>query len=226
MAYPSYTISGILPRVAAKLNDARQANYTPSRLMPFVQDAVDELQTELEKYGIQVLETIFDPISIPAGTTELTYDSTPALPANLNEPQRVEERQDGSTDTYVKMIRRQWEPDYLPTDTLRYWTYRDQAIYFLGSTQDREIKIYGLKTLGSPVTVNDSVTVTNSKTWMINRVAGLAARFIGEDDTRADALDKVAEYYKNNVIQIGVKSKQGTRTRRRPFVVVGRRRWV
>lgn len=216
----SYPISSILQRIATRLNDRQQKLYTDEKLLPLVQDAADELQLELELNGLLVLEKIWDPITIPQGTTHLGR----LIPDDLLEPQRLDERLAGSTDLFYQMIGRMWPPNVQPTDSLRYWDYREEDIHFVGATTDREIKIYGLKNLVKVIGVESIIPVNNSKPFMISRSAGLAARFLGANPTRADALDNEAILMLNKLTGIGVKSKQRTRTRRRPFVLAGRRR--
>jgi len=227
----AFTIISIIPRITSRLNDVNQQIYSTPALLPFAQDAGDELQAELQLNGLLMIEAISTIIPFPINLNPtqgnlVSLGNAGLLPNDMFEPQRLEERLTGSTDQFVPMIRRQWEPDVQPTDSLRYWTYRDEDIFFVGSTSPRDVKIYYIKRLINIIDANSVVSVNNAQQFMINRTAALAARFIGENSTRADELDKDAEKNMNWVIRIGVKSKQGTRTRRRPFIIVSRRRWV
>lgn len=226
----SYTLTSITPRIRARLNDTQVTGgsiYTDNALLPFAQDACDELQGMIELYGILAIETITsNPITIPANTLSMSYTSSPAIPANILEPQRIEERLAGSTDMFVMMTRRQWEPDVLPTDSLRYWTYREEEIFFVGSNVTREIKIYGTKRLFNIQTIGDTINLNNSQMFLITRIAALAAQHIGENYTRAKELNDEADKNLDWLLRIGIKSKQGARTRRRPYIITSRRRWV
>jgi hypothetical protein len=227
----SFTIASILPRVAARLNDPNQDIFTNAALIPFAQDAGDELQGQLELNGILVLEAISTIIVFPVNLNPtqgnlVSLGGLGLLPTDMYEPQRLEERLSGTTDMFMPMIRRQWEPNIQPTDELRYWVYRAEDIYFVGCTTQRDIKIYYLRHLVNVIDATSTIGVNNAQQFMITRIAALAARNIGENPTRADELDKEAEANMNWLIRIGVKSKQGTRTRRRPYVIVGRRRWI
>jgi hypothetical protein len=237
-----FVVSAVIPRVLARLNDPNQQIYSNAALLPYFQDAGDELQAVLELNGALVLEQISTiipfPISLNIGQQNLVSlgnggDGSAAggpfaslIPLDMYEPQRLEERLTGTTNQFIPMIRRQWEPNIQPTDNLRYWTYRDEDIFFVGCTTDIDIKIYYIKRLINITSVSSVVSVNNSQQFMINRVAAMAARYIGENTTRADELDKEAGENLDWVVRIGVKSKQGTRTRRRPFIIVGRRRWA
>ena len=223
-----YTVASITPRIATRLNDPAQTSYTDPVLLPYIQDAADELQLELELNGSLVLEEISAAIIVPIWTggpgTEQNLGAL--LPVDMLEPQRLEERLSGSPDMFVPLIRRQWGPDILPTDSLRFWSYREQDIFFVGATTVRDVKIYYLRRDIMILNTGSTIDVNNSQLFMINKSAALAARYIGENPTRATELDNEAAKHLNSVTRIGVKSKQGARTRRRPYVVAGRRRWV
>jgi len=227
----SYTLRSILPRAAARLNDSAQTVFTNDVMLPYAQDAGDELQAMLEMYGILVLEHVSVPIIVPQVTNfvpgnRVSMKALGLLPNDMLEPQKLEERLSGTTDMFMDMIPRQWEPDILPTDALRYWSYREEDIFFVGATTNRDVMISYIKRLINITDENSVIGVNNSQTFMINRIAALTARYVGENPTRADELDKEAESNMNWLLSIGVKSKQRTRSRRRPYVIAGRRRWV
>lgn len=222
----SYLLSDITGRIRARLNDSVNAVYHDAILLPFAQDAADELQLELELNGALVLETISTAIVFPIAFTTLTYTSTPPLPSDMLEPQRLQERMNGTTGLYAPMIRREWEPNIVPTDALRYWVYRKNSILTVGATTARDVEIFYLRRALNISTISDQIDINNSQQFMINRIAGMAARYIGSNPTRADMLDEVAAKHLNTLTRIGAKARQGTRTRRRPFVLIGRRNWA
>jgi hypothetical protein len=238
-----FLLSSIIPRIVARLNDPNQQIYTTAALLPYAQDAGDELQAVLELNGALVLEQISTIIPFPISLNENQENlvslgnggdgsisgggpKTSLIPSDMYEPQRLEERLTGTTDQFIPMIRRAWEPNIQPTDNLRYWSYRDEDIFFVGCTNAIDIKIYYVKKLINISSSSSSINVNNAQQFMINRIAAMAARYIGENTTRADELDKEAGENLDWVVRIGVKSKQGARTRRRPFILVGRRRWA
>lgn len=216
----SFTLSEIIPRVTARLNDSAQVVFTNFILLPFCQDACDILQNRLQLHGVPVLEKKSTAINVTAGTKNLGS----SLPTDLLVPQRLEERLDGSTDLFRPMTRREWEPNILPADSLRYWTWREQDIYFVGATQDREVMVYYLKLLLNTTAISDSITVFNSKMFLITRIAALGAKFVANNDILYSELLKESEFHLDEIIRIATKSKQGARTRRKPFVLRGYRR--
>jgi hypothetical protein len=218
-----FTILECIEQAAAKLNDPSQTDYTTQVLFPYAKDAAEELQNELELNGILVLEKETPaPILIPLGTRNMG----PLLPPDMQQPQRMLERLAGSTDTFIDMIRRQWVPQILPTDQLRYWSYLNEDIHFVGATTDRDVLMYYLRDALYVTDEHSTIDVKGSKQFMINRIAAMAAQYIGENPMRAQELNGRAMMALGAVMRIGVKSKQGARTRRRPFTITGRRRWV
>ncbi len=225
-----YTLSSIIPRITARLNDTAQDNFTNDVILPYAQDAADELQLQLELYGALVLEKMSPIIKVPqfTGAVGTSQDllSLGLLPNDMLEPQKVEERLSGSTDLFYDMTRRMWEPNILPTDSLRYWDYREENIFFIGATTVRDIKLYYLKRLIVVSDINSVISVNNSQQFMIPRTAALCAQYIGENQARAQELNNEAKEHLVDTIRIAVKSKQGTRTRRRPYVANRGRRWI
>jgi hypothetical protein len=223
-----YTVASILPRAAAKLNDSEQTLFTNDALMPYAQDAADELQMQLELYGILVLEKRTAPIIVPAGTKSLAFPPTgpPLLPADMLEPQRLSERLSGSQDQYTPMTMRMWEPNILPTENLRYWVYREEDIKFVGALSARDVQLDYIKRLIVVTDQSSIISVNNSQLFMICKIASIAALDIGENPTRGADLQKEAGGFLSDLIRIGVKTKQRTRTRRRPWTLAGGRRWV
>ena len=65
----SFTLADITPRVRQRLNDSDAELFTDIVLLPYAQDACDELQLELELFGALILEEISTPpITIPIYT--------------------------------------------------------------------------------------------------------------------------------------------------------------
>src|SRR5690606_2389933 len=100
------------------------------------------------------------------------------------------------------------------TQHLRVWTWREEQIYFLGATMDREIRIRYVKSLDA-LTLGSTVAITNALTVLAARTAALAARHIGENPTRASELDADAAFNLDTFIVTSIRQNQGLPTRRR-----------
>lgn len=89
------TYNDICVRVRSLLDDVPGAIYTNAFILPLVNQAQGIIVSELGNAGVQeVRATIVysGATRLLAGTTVLTFSSTPALPANLIAPDRLMER--------------------------------------------------------------------------------------------------------------------------------------
>lgn len=213
-------VGDVCLRAAGRLNDTAQVAYTNTVLIPHAADAWDELKLELDLHGSLVIQKTASGLHLVAGQT--SFNTGSILPSDMLEPVEVWERLWGSTDLYTKMDRKQWEPNILAADSLRYWTYRLQDIFTVGALSDRDIKIYYYSELSDLSTAADNLSVNHCKQFMVNRTAALAARFTGNNKSRADTLDTMADRNLLRLTRINAKAKQGTRARRKPFRIAKR----
>lgn len=206
--------SDVMASAAVRLNDQAQSDYTNTVLLPLLADAWKELQLELHLNGSLALEKIEAVVTLPANATSFT--TAGIYPSDLLEPQRIQERHVG--DTYWKPVTETtWPPDYVPTEYIQYWSESQQDIITPGATVANQIRIFGIKSLSDITSANDPLPINNCQPYLVNRTAALAARFRGNNPTRANALDQMAVMALTKLMQVNAKSKQGTRTRRRPF---------
>jgi len=215
-------VSDVCLSAATRLNDQSQTDYTNAVLLPLVKDAWKELQLELHLNGSLALEKMNAALTLPA--TQTSFVTASIYPVDLLQPQRLQERHVG--DTFWKpMDKTMWPPDFTPTEYNQYWTESQQDILVPGATQDNQVHIFGIKSLSDITSETDPLPINNCQPYMVNRVAALAARFRGNNPTRADALDTMAGIALSKLIAVNARSKQGVRTRRRPFRIT-RRYWV
>jgi hypothetical protein len=214
--------SDICVQAAARMNDQSQTDYTNTVLLPFVKDAFKELQLELHLNGSLALEKINAVVTLPALST--SFSTAAILPSDLLEPQRLWERHVGET-YWHEMNETTWPPDVIQTTYNTYWSEAQQDIIVPGATVATEVKIFGIKSLSDITSASDPLPINECQPFMVNRVAALASRFIGNNPTRANALDAMAVISLSKLTQIGGKSKQGVRFRRRPFRLKNRY-WV
>lgn len=215
-------VSDIALSAAVRLNDQSQTDYTGAVMLPLIADAWKELQLELHLNGSLALEKMEAFVTLHQGATSFTSDG--AYPSDLLQPQRLMERHVGET-FWKPMTKTMWPPDYTPIEYLQYWSESQQDIITTGATQDNQVRIFGIKVLSDITSVNDPLPINNCQPFMVNRSAALAARFRGNNPTRANALDEMAALALTKLLGISARSKQGVRTRRRPFRLI-RRYWV
>ena len=221
MATPDFTAGDVMDSAAALLNDVARSVYTYAAQLPYLNLASQELQELFEHNEIPVTTEKSSEITVAADETEITFDVAPLLPEDLIEPQELWEKFDGDTTQFTPMTRVTQLPEYLegqPTSQRIYWAWNDQKIKLFEATGITIIKIDYIKALFTEIVdENQNIGVINAKTFLEFRTAGLCARYIGENPTRADQLDNSASLAMDRALGIGAKTRQSIITRRRPF---------
>lgn len=228
----SYALSVVMNSSAALLNDPAKTDYTFAAQLPYLRIALLELQEQFELNNIPVTNETSAGITVDAGVKVIGFNTTPALPSDLIEIQQIWERLDGSSEPFIPMTRFEFLPHYLegePVSELIYWSWIKQELRFIGATTDREIKLDYISSLFSPNTADETtiITVINTQTFLTYRNAALCAEFIGENPSRAQALNVDAGMAMDRALGIPTKGKQSIAIRRRPFRAAYRTRsWI
>lgn len=203
-------VSAVNTEARALLNDVSAGLYTDERLLTFINKAYREMQDNLNLNGLQHLDEIAAYITVLAGATTI---GTP--PADMIRPTEVAERPSGTADQFVALDNRTWLPDEPANQSLRYWVWREEAIELLAATSSRQVRVRYLKSLPALTGSASTILVTNAVSFLAARSAALAARYIGENETRANSLDSEAVYALGNLVRLNVRMNQGRPTRRR-----------
>lgn len=204
------TAGDCFSRARALLNDNNAILYGDDRLLPYLVTAYDELQQELVINEVPVLSEISAFITVPASTLDLSALS----PSDMVKPVALSERPVGSTDLFQDMTEKQWEPEEQQTNRLNYWVWREEIIHLLGSTADRQVKIKYKKALSALSGPGSIIGVANSKNFLGARCAGLAARYIGENPSRADKIDLLSDEELQTLLGTSAKDRQSMPVRR------------
>jgi hypothetical protein len=223
MSYPQFSAGDIMDIAAAMLNDPELAIYTYAAQIPYLQTAVQELQEYFEQNNIPVTNESSAVIEVDAGVTEIGFvDSTPApnLPDDL-----VEIRQlwysPRDQNQWLPMTKREYLPHYLENqeiNALTFYTWKNQIVSILPANEDNDIKFDYIKPIFPEIVDENTILgLINGKTFLEFRTAGLIARFVGENPTRADQLDGFAVLASDRATGIGTKGRQSIPFRRRPF---------
>lgn len=215
----SYTAGDVMDTAAALLNDSAKQRFTYTAQLPYMKKAFRELRQLLQSRNIPITNLVAELLSIAAGTTEISYVTSPALPANLVNIRQLWERPAG-VDPWVPMTRRETLPyslDGAPTANFLIWSWQGNAIKLLETTQENDLKIDYTDQLDEIVDENSTITVINAQTFLENRVAALLAQYVSEDKERANDLNADATDALDTLDIIETKSKQAIFTRRRPF---------
>jgi hypothetical protein len=221
----SYTAGEIMDRAASLLNDSAKALFSYTIQLPYLNAAIDELSGMLESNNIQYTNKESTSIAVNVGDTTIGALTGPILPADLVEIQSVKERLYGSSDSYLKMERKEFLPEIEVEETLRFWAWQRQVVQLIGALTKRDVSIEYIASPLAPAVSDVSVIgLINSKNFLAFRTAALCAMYIGENPTRAAALDKDADSQMDWLLRINIKGSQVISTRRRPFMASYRSR--
>jgi hypothetical protein len=221
----AYNTAGqITSFVRSLLNDAQGNLFTDAVLLPYVNSAYRKVQRAMGNAGAGGFLTDDALLVVPAVTAVDTSlqvsitDATAPPNTDLLLPLKLWERVNGSSDDFVEMVdltRHGGLPSRPQSLTLSVWEWRSDGIYFLGATQDTQIRLRYLKAYPDLTDATSPVLVRNSQEALAFAGAALAGWARGSplaekwDDAAADAIEDL-------IIQ-AVKREQQTGRRRRPF---------
>lgn len=179
--------STVLTSARILLNDPSGAIYPDAAMYPLLNKAYRELQVKLTTFGISTTKEIFTVVAVNVGTTSLSDGA--GLPTDLIYPIELFERAKNSTEFWKLMQETNFEPNEVTLSTfLNFWTWREDEIKFIGALTDRDVKIRGIKSLGSITSGTSPILILDSDLWIAQRAAAIAALTIGANPTRAQAL--------------------------------------
>lgn len=207
----SILASDIFSGARALLNDTADQLYHDADLLPLLQIVYSDFLLSLDNNDIPSLDEISAVLSVAANATTVA-----PLPADFKTPISLKERPAGSTQVFNETFQRDWEPEATPTQSIVYWTYREDEIKILPPTTNRDVKLFYVKDLtisgGSsviPILYADVVL----KYWL----GSIAADNIGENYARADRLGAKAMEAQQKFINRRVKGRQAFPIRRPAF---------
>lgn len=195
------------------LNDAGGTNYTSAALIPLVQKAYRELQIKFQKAGLSQTKKVTAPVLTIAPGTIVVGDGS-GLPLDFLYPINLWEG--GSlTGPWYLMTEREWEPLAPQNSTLQYYAWREEALNFIGATAIRYVLVQYMKGLTAITATSSPLQIDDCDLFLAARCAAIAALVIGENPTRAQALDQDAARLWDDLKGTRVKSQQSLPVRRR-----------
>src|SRR5260221_4089959 len=154
----AYNTAGqITSLVRSLLNDAQGNLFTDAVLLPYVNSAYRKVQRAMGNSGaggflsddallVVTAVTAADP-SLQVSITDATAPPN-QLHTDLLLPLKLWERVNGSSDDFAEMVdltRHGGLPSRPQNVNLSVWEWRSDGIYFLGATQDAQIRLRYLK---------------------------------------------------------------------------------
>ena len=224
----AYNTAGqITSLVRSLLNDAAGNLFTDTVLIPYANAAYRKVQRGLANIGSagflsdDVLLVLPAVAGVDPSLQVSITDSTPPpnqLPNDLIVPMKLWERVNGSTDDFVEMVDLT-DHGGLPSQeqglTLDLWEWRADGLWFLGATQDTQIRLRYQKAFPDLVDGTSPVLIRNAQEVIAYYTAALASASRGSplaerwDDAGDDALE--------DLVARAVQREQNTIRRRRPY---------
>lgn len=196
------------------LNDAGRSMWTDAVLLPNLKTAYDQLRLALVEIDAPTIdETTTAAINVAALATQV-----PDI-ADLLYPIKVWERGVGQNDdAWTVVAEEDWEPETTSGITqLLSWKWAEDVIKVRPSSVAREVKVYYKRDLSAIVDANSAVNLVLAKTYLSAKTAALASGLRGNNPSRAQALDQIAEREKERYTGLIVKRMQGYGVRRQSF---------
>ena len=224
----AYNTAGqITSLVRSLLNDAQGNLFTDAVLLPYLNSAYRKVQRALGNTGgggfIQddVLLVVAGVSAADASLQVCVSDATAPpnqLPTDLLVPMKLWERPNGSTDDFVEMVdltRHGGLPSRVQDTTLSVWEWRADGLWFVGATQDTQIRMRYLKAYPDLADATSPVLVRNAQEALAYATAGLAGWARGSP--LAEKWDDAAEDAIEDLVSAAVKREQQSARRRRPY---------
>jgi hypothetical protein len=224
----AYNTAGqITSLVRSLLNDAAGALFTDAVLLPYVNSAYRKAQRALA--NIQSGTFLSDDVLLvvtavtqvdPSAQVSITDATAPPnqLPPDLLVPVKLWERCNGSSDSFSEMTDLT-DHDGLPSEpqstTLNYWEWRADGLYFLGATQDTQIRLRYQKSYPDLVDATSPVLIRQAQEVLAYGAAALAGMARGAP--QAERWDAAAADALEDLVVRATQREQQTGRRRRPF---------
>jgi len=209
------------------LNDAQGNLFTDTVLLPYLNSAYRKMQRAIGNAGgggfiqddalLVVTAVAQTDTSLQVSITDATAPPN-QLPTDLLVPLKIWERPAGSTQEFDEMVdltRHGGLPSRAQNVTLSVWEGRADGLWFLGATQDTQIRLRYLKAYPDFTDATSPVLVRNAQEALAYATSAGAAWARGSplaekwDDAASDAIE--------DLIVAVVRREQQSGRRRRPF---------
>lgn len=194
------------------LNDAAQALFTDTVLIPHVAQAALEFESHCRVNEIPLEVRVGVVISVEIGDTELDE-----LPTDFIEPVSLRERPLGSSDSWSNNITEvdDIDPNALLFQSINQWAFRNNKIYINPPLTDREVRLLYVGSLTAVTIPGSTIDLIQSKSFLAVRAAQLAAKFTGNNPTKAGDMQPDVDEAKDLLIRGLVKNNQNSGAARR-----------
>ncbi len=203
------------------------ALFTDPVLLPYLNSAYRKVQRALANIGQETFIVDDVLIVVPAvsavdpSVQVVVNDSTAPpnqLPTDLLVPEKLWERRSGSSDNFQEMVDLSDHgglPSQPQGSQLLFWEWRTDGLYFLGATQDNQVRIRYQKALPDLTDGSSTMLIRNAQDALAYFTAAMAGMARGSPlakDWDAAAIDALED-----LIIRATQREQNTVRRRRPY---------
>ena len=204
--------SDVMERSRAVLNDIAKDLYTDEVLLPYLKIANDDLSDELVDHGTTVQKEVSIDIPLQAGVKQLN------LPIDIIVPIELFTKNENELDIYYhKAYQRDFLPNGAPGNQIETWAWREQNIYFIGSTSNKIVRLRYYRLVTEILGINTPIELTHALNYLAYHSAALASEHIGQNRTKAIDLESQAIQKLHKLLKKEVKQTHGRPIRRRRF---------
>jgi len=224
----AYNTAGqITALVRSLLNDAQGNLFTDTVLLPYLNSAYRKVQRAIGNAGgggfiqddaLLVVAAVAGPdTSLQVSISDATAPPN-QLPTDLLVPLKLWERPNLSTQEFDEMVdltRHGGLPSRVQDVVLSVWEWRADGLWFLGATQDTQIRLRYLKAYPDFTDATSPVLIRNAQEALAYGTAAGAAWARGSplaekwDDAASDAIE--------DLVVAAVRREQQSGRRRRPY---------
>ncbi len=224
----AYNTAGqITALVRSLLNDSAGNLFTDALLLPYLNSAYRKVQRALANVQSGTfIQDNFEFVVVAVATVDpslqvVVNDATAPpnqLPTDLLVPLRLWERRNGSTDNFQEMVdmtNHGGLPSLAQGSILQFWEWRGDGLYFLGATQDQQVRMRYAKVYPDLVDATSSVLIRNAQEPAAYFTAAMAAMARGSP--LAEKWDQAGNDALDDLLIRAAQREQRTPRRRRPF---------
>lgn len=223
------TLGSVTSLVRSLLNDQNSNVFTDTVLLNYANSAYRTLQRKVANVGgggfisddvLLVIPAVPAAQQDPGTQVVLNDASTPPnqLPQNLLVPLKIWERPNLSSQDFAELVdltNHGGLPSRLQGMFLDVWEWRTDGIYFIGATQDIQIRLRYQAAYPDLTGPNDFILIRGAQEAIAYVTAGLAGMARGAP--LAEQMEQLAVDYIEDVILENVRTNQVSATRRRAY---------
>jgi len=188
------------------LNDALQQTWTNTVLLPQLSEAVLRLEELLRLNEIPFEKKVSIPIDVLMGTTEINQ-----YPTDFIEPISLRERERASASDWSDELPEVVDinPNLVRSLKIVQWSFSAGQVFINPPTTDREVLLKYLARLTPVVAEGSLIDIAESKSFLAAMTAEITARNLGNNPTKADAINAQAFNLGDTLIKTMLKNSQG-----------------